>query len=116
MNTGTVTGGIVKAACSAYTPSTAQCPSVRRVQFSIAVSDSHRGRHVWNCEIEGDPVKLDLIEAEAQPGRGVKVDFELAARPFMKAGVQTGEVRFLRATHVEFSAPRMPEAAQEASE
>lgn len=101
MNQGTVTAGVVKAAESAYT---ATVPRVRRVQFTIAVTDSRGQRAFWNCEAEGDPHHLDFIEGQAQPGRGVKIDYELATRPFMKSGVHVGEVRFLRVLNIEFGA------------
>lgn len=101
MNSGTVTGGVVKAATSAYTSG-----GLRRVQFPIAVKDSHGQRAFWNCEAEGDPVWLDLVESAAQPGRGIKLDYELATRPFLKHGVHAGEVRFLRVIKAEFAPAR----------
>lgn len=102
MNQGTVTGGVVKAAVSAYTPGGYGVPSVRRVVFMIATTDSQHQKAFWNCEAEGDPVTLDLIEAQAQPGKGIKLDYELATRPFMKKGVHAGEIRFLRVIKAEF--------------
>lgn len=102
MNHGTVTGGVVKAAVSAYTPGSYGVASVRRVVFMIATTDSHHQKAFWNCEAEGDPVTLDLIEAQAQPGRGIKVDYELATRPYIKRGVHAGEIRFLRVIKAEF--------------
>lgn len=108
MNQGTVTAGVVKAAVSAYTAPTAQSASVRRVQFAVAVTDSRGQRALWNCEAEGDPDLLDFIEGQAQPGRGVKLDYELATRPYMRAGVHVGEVRFLRVLKAEFSTRREP--------
>ncbi len=53
MNRGTVTGGVVKAAASAYTQATAERASIRRVLFSIAVADSKGEGAFWNCEAEG---------------------------------------------------------------
>jgi hypothetical protein len=115
MNHGTVTGGVVKEAASAYT---ATLPRIRRVLFSIAIRDSHHQSSVWNCEAEGDDVMLDLIESQAQPGRGVKLEYELATRPFMKSGVHTGEIRYLRVMRCEFPerAPRHAEASTEGEE
>lgn len=110
MNAGTLTGGVVREAVSAYTPSTAEAPSVRRVIFAVAVRDRHGHESVWTVEVEGDPARLDLIEEEARPGRGVRLCYELATRPFLKHGVHTGEVRFLRADTVEFAAARGAEA------
>lgn len=103
MNQGTVTGGVVKAGESAYTPPTRERASVRRVVFTIAVADSKGQRAYWNCEAEGDPVTLDWIEAQAQPGRGIRLEYELATRPYIVRDVHKGEVRFLRVIKAEFS-------------
>lgn len=109
MNQGTVTGGVVEAGRSAYTPATAESAARRKVLFSILVTDSHHARHLWKCEAEGDDATLDFIEGQAQPGRGIKLDYELAARPFInKQGIHTGEVRFLRVLKTEFAAQREP--------
>jgi hypothetical protein len=109
MNHGTVTGGVVEAARSAYTQATKDAPSRRKVLFAIVVMDSQRGKHLWKCEAEGDDATLDFIEGQAQPGRGIKLDYELAARPFInKQGIHTGEVRFLRVLKAEFAAQREP--------
>lgn len=102
MNSGKVTGGVMKSAVSAYTPPAFGVASVRRVVFPIVVRDSQGQEAHWNCEAEGDPVTLDLIENQAQPGRGIELEYELATRPFMKHGVHTGEVRFLRVIKAEF--------------
>ena len=108
MNHGTVTGGIVKEAVNAYTATT---PRIRRALFSIAIRDSHHQSSVWNCEAEGDDARLDFIVSQATPGRGVKIEYELATRPFIKNGVHTGEIRFLRVMKAEFAAPREARAA-----
>jgi len=102
MNKGTVTGGVVKAAVSAYTPASAERAAQRRVLFSIAAADSHGQRSFWNCEAEGDPALLDYLEGQAVPGRGIKLDYELATRPFIQRGIHKGEVRFLRVIRAEF--------------
>lgn len=111
MNQGTVTGGVVEAATSAYTPATKDTASQRKVVFAIMVSDSHHGKHLWKCEAEGAPDFLDDIEREAVPGRGIKLEFELAARPFMQHGIRKGESRFLRVIRAEFAVKK--EAAPE---
>jgi hypothetical protein len=116
MNQGTVTGGVVEAARSAYTPATKETAATRKVLFSIVVSDSRRGEHLWKCEAEGDPAFLDFIEGQATRGRGIKLEYELAARPFFKGEgknrVHCGEVRFLRVIRAEFSAPRVSEPVE----
>jgi hypothetical protein len=114
MNTGTVTGGVIKGAVSAYTPGTMGTGHQRRVVFTIIVRDGLGREGVWNCEAEGDDATLDQIEAEAQPGRGVRLEYELATRPYEKRGVHVGEVRFLRVRHAEF-APQRKEPAEEVS-
>lgn len=113
MNAGTLTGGVVREAVSAYTPSTSASASQRRVIFAVAVRDRHGHESVWTVEVEGDPSRLDLIEAEARPGRGVMLEYELATRPFLKHGVHTGEVRFLRAERVEFAPGRCAGLAEQ---
>jgi hypothetical protein len=117
MNQGTVTGGVVKGAVSAYTAPTKEQPSIRRVTFSIATRDGHGGDGFWNCESEGDEALLDFLEAEAQPGRGIKLDYELASRPYTKHGVHTGESRFLRVFAAEINGKRigMPQQMETAS-
>lgn len=108
MNQGTVTGGVVRGAVSAYT-----ADRRRKVVFTIVITDSTRAKHPWNCEAEGDDFTLDHIEAEAQPGRGVKIDYELGSRPYLdpKSKIHKGEVRFLRVLKAEFAAPRGQEHA-----
>lgn len=111
MNTGTVTGGVVKAATPAYTPK-----GEKRVQFVIAIRDSKGVDAFWNCEAEGDPVMLAILEAEAQPGRGIKIDYELATRPYVQHGVHKGELRFLRVIRAEVAPPRVKREAEEPAE
>lgn len=108
MNQGKLTGGVCEAAQSARTPKTAEAPSIRRVMFKVATQDSLHGRSYWSCEIEGDEAKLDMLEAELQPGRGVTIDYELAARPFYKHGVRGTDTKFLRVLHIEL-APQQSE-------
>lgn len=115
MNHGTVTGGVVKQGESAYTPPTAERASVRRVVFTIVVADSKGQRAFWNCEAEGDPATLDWIEAQTTPGRGIRLDYELATRPYIVRGVHKGEVRFLRVIKAEFM-DRRPAVAEPAEE
>lgn len=105
MNQGTVTGGVIRGAASAYT---ATPPRRRRVVFTIMVTNSRHERAPWNCEAEGDDATLDFIESQAQPGRGVKLDYELAARPYVdpKTKIHKGEVRFLRVLNAEFAPER----------
>jgi len=102
MNQGTITGGVIKEADDAYTPATAECASQRRVQFAIAATDSKRVRTFWNVEAEGDPTWLDWLKDQARPGTGIKLEYELASRPFVKNKVHVGEVRFLRVIKAEF--------------
>lgn len=106
MNHGSITGGIVAEATNAYTPATKEAPSIRRVVFKIATRDSHGGDGFWNCEAEGDDALMDFLEREGKPGRGVKLDYELACRPFFKHGVKAGESRFLRVWAAEINGVR----------
>jgi hypothetical protein len=112
VNHGTITGGIVEDARSAWTPATAEAPSIRRVVFKIATRDSHKADGFWNCEAEGDEALLDFLEREAQAGRGIKVDYELATRPFYKRvgreEVRAGDSRFLRVRAAEINGVRVP--------
>ena len=110
MNSGTITGGVCAAAASAWTPKTAEAPSIRRVTFKIATRDSYGGDGFWNCEAEGNDELMDFLEREAQPGKGIKLEFELAARPFYKHGIKSGESRFLRVFAAEIDGHRVPAA------
>ncbi|MDQ5977455.1 MAG: hypothetical protein QG602_427 [Verrucomicrobiota bacterium] len=108
MNRGTITGGVVTQAASAYTAPTFAAPSVRRVVFKIATRDSRGGSAFWNCEAESPAQLLDFLETRAEPGQGIKVEYELAARPFYKRGVLAGEARFLRVLAAEIEGVRVP--------
>jgi hypothetical protein len=110
MNEGRLRGGVVKGAVSAYSPT-----GQRRVLFSVATRDSRHASSLWNCEVEADPTTLDRIEAAAIPGAGIDLRYELATRPFIKNGVHTGEIRFLRVLEADFPprATRGRDGAQE---
>jgi len=108
MNSGTVTGGVVKEACAAYVPGTL----ARKVLLTIATRDSHGVDSFWNCEAE-DPAVCDYLEREAQRGRGIRIDYELATRPFMQHGVHKGEIRFLRVRAAEVAQRRQPAETME---
>lgn len=108
MNTGEVTGGVVKGAVRAYTPA-----RVLKVVFTIAISDSEKAVSYWNCEAVGKPELLDLLEREAQPGRGIKVKYELSGRPYVKDRFTRGELRFLRVIDAEVAPPRARHANEE---
>jgi hypothetical protein len=106
MNSGTLTGGIVKTAENVYTPH-----GLRRVVFPITALDSSGCRTIWHCEAEGtmghhlgqtDEEWLDWLLTHAQPGAGIRLEYELASRAFMKRGVHVGEIRFLRVLRAEF--------------
>lgn len=106
MNSGTLTGGVVKAAEDVYTPQ-----GLRRVVFPVTATDSHGIRTFWNCEAEGsighhlgqtDAEWLDWLIAHGQPGAGIRLEYELASRPFTKSNVHVGEIRFLRVLRAEF--------------
>jgi len=101
MNHGTITGGVVKEASPAYVPGS----MVKKILLTIATSDSHRQPSFWNCEAE-DPTVCDYLEREAQRGRGIKIDYELATRPYIQHGVHKGEIRFLRVLAAEVAPPR----------
>lgn len=101
INRGTVTGGVVKAAAPAYTAA-----MVKKVLFTIAVRDSRGGDSFWNCEAEESPELMDYLEREAEPGRGIRVDFELCTRPYVKNGVHKGDTRFLRVIAAEVAPAR----------
>lgn len=103
MNVGRATGGIVRAASSAYTPGAFGVAPVRKVLFSVLIRDQLKRPSVWECAIESDPATLDDIERRAcRPGTGVEIEFELAARPYIKRGVRVGDVKFLRVRSVKF--------------
>jgi len=103
MSHGIVIGGVTQEGRTAYTVATAEAPSMRRVLFSIAVRDSQKIVSHWNCVADNPDHKvLDEIEAGARPGRGVRLEYELCARPFEKRGVKVAESRFLRVVDVKF--------------
>lgn len=108
MNKGTITGGVIHGAENAYTAPTKEVPSMRRVLFKIAARDHLKADSVWNCEAEDNDELLDFLVREAQPGTGIKLDYELAARPFYKHGIHTGESRFLRVFAAEIKGVRVP--------
>ena len=102
MNGGKATGGIVAGARSAYVPGSFGVPAVRKVLFSVLVRDHEKRASVWECCMEGDPKSMDELEHKGVPGTGVEIEYELAARPYIKRGVHVGDVRFLRITSVRF--------------
>jgi hypothetical protein len=116
MNRGTITGGLVGDVQNAYTPATADAPSMRKVVFKLATRDSHKADGLWNCEAEGDDELMDFLEREGQSGRGIKVEYELASRPFYKRVgremLRSGDSRFLRVFAAEIDGVRVPAMLQ----
>lgn len=97
MNSCTLTGYLVREGWRAVTPAGAE-----RLQFEVmAQAQGDAEPTPWHCEIESPEViarARDFLTA----GRGVLLRAQLAGRPYLKAGVRTGFVRYLRVEEIQF--------------
>lgn len=97
MNTALVTGYLPKQAWDSYRPGGA-----RIVGFDVVLKDEASAEEsVWSCEID-DAAEIARVGNLLLAGRGVALRGRLAGRPFVKNGVSSGYVRFLRIDRVEF--------------
>lgn len=96
MNTTIATGWLVKEASTAYTPS-----GTKRLVFETIIRQQDGETVPWHCEI-ADPELMKRAEPLLGPGRPVILQAELCARPYLKHGIASGMIRYLRVIAAEF--------------
>ncbi len=96
MNTLLATGYIHRSAVRACTPA-----GIYKLTFEAMLrADGDEEVTPWHCEIE-HPDLVNKLEDRLSAGRGIVLRAQLAGRPFMRNGVRSGFVRFLKVSDVE---------------